>query len=208
MSAQPLPYYTMEQYAAQEDLATYKSEFVAGRIYAMSGGTPKHSAIAANIGGEMRSLLRGHPCQVFNSDLRVGIMPLDVEVYPDVTIVCGEPHLNPFDRNSIINPSVIFEVLSPSTERYDRGEKWARYRRLDSLQEYILVSQDMPLVEQYVRQDDSSWKFTFAEGTGAASILSVLGVALSLTEIYNKITFGEVDTAETTPVVEESRESL
>ena len=191
MSAQPLPYYTMEQYAALEDEADYKSEFIAGRIYAMSGGTPKHSAIAANIIFEVSRLFRRGPCQVFTSDLRVGIMPLDVETYPDVTIICGEPHVNPFDKNSIINPAVIFEVLSPSTEAYDRGEKWARYRRLDSLQEYILVSQDTPLVEQYVRQSDDTWKFTFAEGTEAANVLSVLGVTLSLAEVYDKITFKE-----------------
>ena len=181
----------MEQYAALEDEATYKSEFISGRIYAMSGGTPKHSAIAANITGEMRTLLRHGPCQVYTSDLRVGIMPIDVETYPDVMIVCGEPHVNPFDKNSVINPSVIFEVLSPSTERYDRGEKWARYRRLDSLEEYVLVSQDKPEVEQYVRQDSGLWSYKAVEGLDAASVVTVLGVTLPLTEIYNRITFPE-----------------
>ncbi len=187
MSAQPLPYYTIEQYAEMEESAPYKSEFIAGRIYAMSGGTPKHSAIANNIGGEMRNLLRHGPCQVFNSDLRVGIMPLDMETYPDVTIVCGEPHMNPFDKSSIINPPVIFEVLSPSTERYDRGEKWEHYQRLDSLQEYLLVSQHKPRVEHYVRQGDDTWLFKSAEGMDAA--ITVLGVPLTLAEVYDKITF-------------------
>lgn len=191
MSAQPLPYYTLEQYAAMEETAPHKSEFISGRIYAMSGGTPKHSAIAANIGGEMRNLLRGGPCQVYNSDLRVGIMPIDVETYPDVTIVCGEPHVNPFDKNSIINPAVIFEVLSPSTERYDRGEKWARYRRLDSLEEYLLVSQDKPEVEQYVRQESGLWSYKAVEGLDAASVVTVLGVSLPLVEIYDGVTFEE-----------------
>ena len=208
MSAQPLPYYTMEQYAALEDEAIYKSEFIAGRIYAMSGGTPKHSLIAANIISEASRLFRRGPCQVYTSDLRVGIMPLDVETYPDVTIVCGEPHINPFDKNSIINPSVIFEVLSPSTERYDRGEKWARYRRLDSLQEYLLVSQDTPQVEQYVRQNDGTWTFTFAEGLDLASVVTVLGVTLPLTEIYDRITFPEaVSVRETAEPHYESTES-
>lgn len=196
MSAQPLPYFTMEQYAALEDEAIYKSEFIAGRIYAMSGGTPKHSAIAANIIFEVSRLFRRGPYQVFTSDLRVGIMPLDVETYPDVTVVCGEPHVNPFDKNSIINPAVIFEVLSPSTERYDRGEKWARYRRLDSLQEYILVSQDAPLVEQYVRQENGSWIFTSTEGLDA--VVMVHGVPLALAEVYDKITFTETETPEET----------
>ena len=192
MSAQPLPYHTLEQYVKLEDEATYKSEFISGRIYAMSGGTPKHSAIGSNIGREMGNLLKREPCQVYNSDLRVGIMPLDVETYPDVTIVCGEPHLNPFDKNSIINPAVIFEVLSPSTERYDRGEKWAYYRRLDSLQEYVLVSQDKPQVEQYVRQESGLWTYAAVEGLETTSVLSVLGITLALSEIYDKITFPEV----------------
>ena len=187
MSAQPLPYYTMEQYAEMEESAPYKSEFIAGRIYAMSGGTPKHSAIAANIIFEASRLFRRGPCQVYTSDLRVGIMPIDVETYPDVTIICGEPHINPFDKNSIINPSVIFEVLSPSTERYDRGEKWARYRRLDSLQEYVLVSQHKPRVEHYVRQDNGTWIFISSEGMDA--VITVLGVPLTLAEVYDKITF-------------------
>lgn len=174
-----------------EDEATYKSEFIAGRIYAMSGGTPKHSAITANVISEVSRLFKRGPCQVYSSNLRIGIMPLDVETYPDVTIVCGELHVNPFDKNSVINPSVIFEVLSPSTERYDRGEKWARYRRLDSLEEYLLVSQDKPQVEQYVRQEDGTWKFVSVEGLEAASVVIVLGVTLPLSEIYDRITFEE-----------------
>ena len=192
MSAQPLPYYTLEQYAKLEEDAPYKSEFIAGRIYAMPGGTPTHSAVAANISGEMRNLLRRGPCRVYNSDLRVGIMPLDVETYPDVTIVCGETVVNPFDTNSIINPSVIFEVLSPSTERYDRGEKWARYQRLDSLQEYLLVSQHKARIEQYIRQDNGTWIFTSVEGWDAA--VTVHGVSLALAEVYDKIIFPEAET--------------
>lgn len=119
-------------------------------------------------------------------------MPIDVETYPDVTVVCGEPKINPFDKNSIINPTVIFEVLSPSTERYDRGEKWAHYRRLDSLQEYVLVSQDKPSLEHYVRQEDNTWVFKFAEGLDAA--VTILGVSLLLAEVYDKITFPETGT--------------
>lgn len=191
MSAQPLRYYTIEQYAAMEDEATFKSEFISGRIRALSGGSPDHSLIAGNIILGLGSKLLGGPCKVYTSDLRVGIMPIDVETYPDVTVVCGERYINPFDKNSVINPSVIFEVLPPSTERYDRGEKWARYRRLDSLEEYLLVSQDKPQVEQYIRQEDGTWKFTCIEGLEAASVVIVLGVALSLAEIYDKIIFEE-----------------
>ena len=146
MSVQSLPYYTIEQYAEMEETATYKSEFIAGRIYAMSGGTPKHSAIGNNIGGELRNLFRGQPCQVYNSDLRVGIMPLDVE----------------------------------------------RCQRLDSLEEYLLVSQDKPEVEQYVRQESGQWNYRAVEGTDSASVITVLGVTLSLAEIYDRIKFAEI----------------
>ncbi len=191
MSAQPLPYYTIEQYAETEEGAPYKSEFIAGRIYAMSGGTPTHSLIAGNIILELGSKLKRGPCKVYTSDLRVGIIPLDVETYPDVTIICGEPHINPFDKNSIINPSVIFEVLSPSTERYDRGEKWEHYQRLDTLQEYLLVSQHKPKVEQYVRHDNGTWIFISAEGRDA--VVMVLGIPLTLAEVYDKITFPETE---------------
>ncbi len=191
MSAQPAPFYTPEQYLELEQDADYKSEYLSGQIFAMAGGSPEHSAIGNNIGGEMRSLLRGTPCAVFNSDLRVTVMQSGLMTHPDVTVVCGEQHRHPLDRHSIINPTVLFEVLSPTTEAYDRGEKWAHYRRLDSLQEYILVSQNKARVEQYVRQDDGSWKFTAAEGVEASLWLPSPGCTLPLAEIYDRVTFTE-----------------
>ena len=192
MSAQPIEFYTPEQYVEIEESAEYKSEYLSGQIYAMAGGSPEHSKIANNIGGEMRTLLRREPCDVFNSDLRLTVMQSGLKTYPDVTAVCGEQHHHPLDKNSIINPTVLFGVLSPSTEAYDRGEKWALYRRLDSLREYILVSQDKALVEQYVRQDDGSWKFTATEGVEASLFFPSLGCSLSLSEIYDRVQFGEV----------------
>jgi len=192
MSAQPKPYYAPEQYLELEQDAGYKSEYLSGQIFAMAGGSPEHSAIGNNIGREMGNLLKRSPCRVFNSDLRVAAMQSGLMTYPDVTVVCGEQHRHPLDRNSIINPTVIFEVLSPTTEAYDRGAKWALYRHLDSLQEYILVSQDKPLVEQYVRQDDGSWKFTAVEGLAASLFLPSLGSSLPLLEVYDKVTFSDL----------------
>ena len=191
MSAQALPFYTPEQYLELEERSDHKSEYLSGQIFAMAGGSPEHSAIGNAIGGEIRSLLRGSPCSVFNSDLRVTVMQSGLMTYPDVTVVCGEKHRDPLDKNSIINPTVIFEVLSPSTEAYDRGAKWALYRGLDSLQEYILVSQDKALVEQYVRQDDGSWKFMAVEGMEASLFLPSLGSSLSLAEVYDKVMLEE-----------------
>lgn len=191
MPAQLLPHYTIEQYAELEEKAVYKNEYYAGYINPMPQVSPQHCALAANICGEIGRWLKRTPYQVYSSSLRVTVTAVEFSTYPDVTIVCGEPHVNPFDKNSIINPSVIFEVLSPSTERYDRGEKWARYRRLDSLQEYLLVSQDKPEVEQYVRQESGLWSYKAVEGLDAASVLTVLGVTLPLSEIYDRVTFPE-----------------
>lgn len=191
MTAQPLPYYTMEQYAAMEDKATHKSEYCAGHISRVNQVSPQHCAIAANITTGIGQPLKQTAYRTYTSNLRVTVMAANFSTYPDVTIVCGEPHVNPFDKNSVINPSVIFEVLSPSTERYDRGEKWARYRRLESLEEYLLVSQDKPKVERYVRQESGLWSYKAVEGLDAASVLTVLGVTLPLAEIYDRITFEE-----------------
>ena len=184
-------YCTPEQYIKLEETSEFKSEDLSGQIFAMAGGSPEHSAVGNNIGGEMRSLLRGTPCAVFNSDLRVTIMQSGLMTHPDVTVACGEQHRHPLYRHSIINPTVLFEVLSPTTEAYDRGEKWAHYWRMESLQEYILVSQNKARVEQYVRQDDGSWKFTAVEGLAASLFLPSLGCSLPLLEVYDKVALAE-----------------
>lgn len=201
MSAQLAPFYTPEQYLEMEQDADYKSEYLSGQIFAMAGGSPEHSAIGNNIGREMGNLLKRGPCQVFNSDLRVTVMQSGLMTHPDVTVICGEQHRHPLDKNSIINPTVLFEVLSPTTEAYDRGAKWALYRGLDSLQEYFLVSQDKALVEQYIRQDDGSWKFTAAEGLEASLWLPTLGCTLPLAEVYDRVAFADKITATERPDV-------
>ena len=196
MSAQPKHFFTPEEYLELEEKAETKSEYLSGEIFAMAGGSPAHSEIANSIGGEVRNLLRGKPCHVFNSDLRITVMPTGLKTYPDVTVVCGETHFHPLDKNSLINPTVLVEVLSPSTEAYDRGEKWAHYRRLDSLQEYVLVSQDKARVEHYVREGDGSWKFTEVSELDGMLSLPSLNVILPLAEIYERVIF------ETIPVLE------
>lgn len=189
MSALPVPFISPEQYLEIERKAEFKSEYVSGQIFAMAGGTLEHSAIGTNIAGELRSSLRGEPCQVFNSDLRITIMQTGLKTYPDVTVVCGEPHRHPLDKDSIINPTVLFEVLSDSTEAYDRGGKWAHYQRLDSLQEYVLVSQNEPRVERYVRQPDGQWLYSRTDGLESEVSLTSIGCRLPLAEIYARITF-------------------
>lgn len=189
MSAQSISYISPEQYLEIERKAECKSEYVSGQMFGMAGGSLEHSAIGTNLAGELRSSLRGKPCQVFNSDLRVTVMQTGLKTYPDVTVVCGEPNRHPLDKDSIINPTVLLEVLSDSTEAYDRGGKWAHYQRLDSLQEYVLVSQNEARVERYVRQSDGQWLYSRTDGVESDIPLDSLGCRLPLAEIYARVTF-------------------
>jgi len=190
MSAVLEPRYTIEEYLARERVAPYKSEFFRGQIFAMSGGTPRHNTVSINISSSLRGRLRGTPCRPYNSDQRIRIPANGLSTYPDVSVVCGEFQLDSQDHDAIVNPRVIFEVLSKSTESYDRGKKFDLYRQLDSLREYILVAQDEPQVERFVRQEDGSWLMTVFKGLESVLDLSTLGCVLPLSEIYEDVTFG------------------
>jgi len=193
MSAVPEPRYTIEEYLARERVAPYKSEYYRGQIFAMAGGTPRHNTTGGNIFAGLRGRLRGTPCRPYNSDQRIGIPANGLSTYPDISVVCGELQLDPQDREAIVNPRVIFEVLSKSTESYDRGKKFDLYRQLESLREYILVAQDEPHVERFVRQEDGSWLLNVFKGLGAVLELPTLACALPLSEIYEDVTFGPED---------------
>ncbi len=134
-----------------------KHQYIGGFVYAMSGGSPEHARLAMAIGGELRTQLAGKRCAVYSSDLRARVLATGLATYPDVTIVCGKLELDPEDRHTATNPSVIIEVTSPSTENYDRETKYAHYRRIPSLRAYVLVSQDERLVEVFTRNADDSW---------------------------------------------------
>ena len=190
MSAMPEPRYTVEEYLARERVAPHKSEYYRGQIFAMAGGTPRHNTTGGNIFARLRGLLRGTPCRPYNSDQRIRIPANGLSTYPDVSVVCGELQLDAQDRESIVNPRVIFEVLSKSTENYDRGKKFDLYRQLDSLREYILVAQDEPHVERFVRQEDGSWLLTVFKEMEAVLELPTLACVLPLSEIYEDVTFG------------------
>ena len=190
MSAVPKPRYTFEEYLARERAAPGKSEYYRGEIFAMAGGSVRHNTISVNLVVSLRGRLRGSPCRPCNSDQRIHIPANGLSTYPDVSVVCGEIQTDTEDHDAIINPRVIFEVLSKSTERYDRGKKFDLYRQLDSLQEYILVAQDEPLVERFVRQDDGSWLLTVLKGGDAILEFQSLAAVLPLAEIYEDVTFG------------------
>ena len=190
MSAVPEPRYTIEEYLARERVAPHKSEYYHGQIFAMAGGSTRHNRTSGNIFGSLWGRLNGTSCHPNNSDQRIHIPAIGLSTYPDVSIVCGELKVDPDDRDAIINPRVVFEVLSDSTESYDRGRKFSMYRQLESLREYVLVAQDEPHIERYVRQDNDAWMLTELKGLDAVLELSEIQCVLPLSEIYQGVTFG------------------
>lgn len=183
--------YSIAEYLELEAKSVGKNEFHNGEILAMAGGTYKQSQIKTHLIVLLGTLLRGHRCGPLDSDMRVRIGNQVDYVYPDALILCGPPQFDPDDRKqtTILNPSVIFEVLSESTEAYDRGDKFSLYREIDSLQEYVLVSQDKPRIELYLRQPDRGWLFTHFDGLEAAAKLRSIEIELQLSEVYEGVSF-------------------
>ena len=185
-------YYTAAEYLALERRATYKSEYVNGHIIAMSGASRRHNLIAANISRELSSQLRGRPCESYISDMRVRVSETGLYTYPDIVAVCGDIRFADEQTDTLLNPTVIVEVLSASTEAYDRGDKFAHYRRLASLHDYVLVSQDAVRVEHYVRQGE---KWVLSEASLLTDTVSLASIqcTLVLEDIYDKVRFDTAD---------------
>jgi len=194
MASQPKHYYTPEEYLALERAADYKSEYVAGEIFAMAGASVDHNTIAGNIFRLLGNQFQGRPCRVFMSDLRVQIAATAMYTYPDVVAVCGPLELASGQRDTLLNPTVIVEVLSPSTEAYDRGAKFDHYWRLPSLTEYVLVAQDQVRVEHFARQGDG-WLLTVARALDETLRLPSLDAILPLAAIYENIEFAAPEPA-------------
>lgn len=186
MSPLAQPRYTPERYLALERTAEHRSELINGQIYAMSGASRRHNLIVLNVGGELRTRLRGRPCETYVSDMRVKVSATLMYTYPDVVAVCESPQLEDDRGDTLLNPSVIVEVLSDSTEAYDRGEKFAHYRKLDSLREYILVSQNAMRVEQFVRHGEH-WVLTEVIGPEGVLRVESLGCEIPLKDIYERV---------------------
>jgi Uma2 family endonuclease len=187
--AQPIQKLTEAEYLDLERKAEFKSEFFEGEMFAMAGGSLRHSLIATNLGREFGNKLQGKRCVPFNSDLRLKIESTGLFTYPDLSVVCGEPQFADVQPDTITNPTVIVEVLSDSTEAYDRGKKFEHYRRIPSLQEYLLVSQNEPRVEQFIRGDAGQWLLREAAGLDASLELPSLQVTVALREIYANVVF-------------------
>lgn len=188
---QPIRRCTPEEYLRLERGAVEKHEFYRGEVFAMSGGSPRHSLVIANVIGTLSTRLKGGPCRVYDSNLRVRNPRTTLYTYPDATVAREELRIDPLDRQSetVLNPTLIVEVLSPSTEAWDRGGKFGSYQQIESLRQYVLVSADAPLVETFLRQQDGSWLYTAAEGLGASAVLQSLRIELPLSDVYDGVTF-------------------
>lgn len=176
-----------EEYLAFERRSEEKHEYLAGEAFAMTGASREHNLIVTNVVAELRQQMKGRPCQVYPNDMRVKVDASGLYTYPDVAVVCGEARFEDEQVDTLLNPTLIVEVLSDSTEAYDRGEKFEHYRKLPSLAEYLLIAQDRPHVEQYVRQADGHWLLAEWHGREATARLPSIDAALALVEVYDKL---------------------
>lgn len=190
MSAVTKPTYAFDEYLARERNAECKSEYYRGQIFAMAGATPRHNRICVNLLIALGNRLSGTTCFPYHGEQRLRIQSVGLSTYPDVAVICGELEPDPQDRDAAVNPRVIVEVLSPSTEQYDRGKKFDCYREIPTLQEYILVSQENPQVERFVRQVDGSWLLTIFKGSESQLELTSLSIGLPFAEIFKNVVFG------------------
>lgn len=180
---------TVAEYLEMERASEEKHEFLDGEIYLMSGASLKHNLIVTNTVSSLHSQLRSRPCVVFPSDMRVRVRDNRYYTYPDITVVCDPLQLEDGRQDTLLNPTLIIEVLSPSSESYDRGKKFQHYRTLASLQEYVLISQDSARIERYLRQPNDEWLLADASGIESSIELASIQCVLSLAEVYEKITF-------------------
>jgi Uma2 family endonuclease len=189
MSAQTQPRLSPEEYLALDRAAEFRSEYYDGHVYAMSGASRTHVLVTTNLSGELRQALKQRPCEVYAVDLRLRVNPNRLYTYPDISVVCGESKLADDHKDTLLNPTVLVEVLSPSTEAHDRGFKFVHYRHLESLQEYALVWQSEPRVEIYRRQAAGDWLLSEVSGLESTCKFDSLGCEISLSEIYYRVSF-------------------
>ncbi|HEV7859329.1 MAG TPA: Uma2 family endonuclease [Pyrinomonadaceae bacterium] len=188
MSHQPkTTYLTPEEYLSIERKAEYKSDYFNGEIFAMTGASREHNLITTNIIGELRQQLKGKSCEVYPSNMRVRVPAARLYTYPDVVVVCGEPKFEDAYVDTLLNPTLIVEVLSRSTETYDRGRKFGYYRTIESLSAYLIVEQDEYKIEQYVKQADGRWLLSEETSLEGAIELACVECRLALSEVYERV---------------------
>ncbi len=192
MSTLQKTFLTSEQYLEIERKAEFKSEYYQGEMFAMAGAKEGHNLVVANLISELHQQLRPRPCRVYPSDMRVRISPSGLYTYPDVTVVCGEPQFVDQERDTLLNPNLIVEVLSPSTEAYDRGRKFKHYRSIESVSEYLLVASEQITAELFTRQPDGSWLLVEVSRLEDSLHLQSVGCRLTLADIYQKVELTEL----------------
>ena len=189
MSAQPKRLITPEEYLAIERDVEAKHEFYRGEMFAMGGASREHNLITGNVGASLHAQLANRPCEAYQNDMRVKVAATGLYTYPDVVITCEKPRFEDDKFDTLLNPQSIVEVLSDSTEKYDRGKKFELYRQIESLREYVLVSQDRAHVEVFARDGDGPWELSEATGLDAAIDLPAIGGRLALADVYAKVSW-------------------
>ncbi len=180
----PRRHFTFRDYLSLEEASNVKHGYFAGEIYAMAGGTPEHAALAAAVGGALFAQLEGSDCRIFRSDLRVRVLATGLATYPDVTVACGALERDPENSDTITNPALIVEILSPSTEAYDRGEKLEHYQQIPSLRECVLVAHDRRRIEVRRREVRDGWSHAATEA-GTVD-LAAIGCRLEVESLYDR----------------------
>jgi Uma2 family endonuclease len=189
MATHPKTYLTPEQYLEIERKAEFKSEYYQGEMFAMGGAREPHNLIVWNLATELGVQLRKRPCRAYVADMRVRVSATGLYTYPDITAVCGDPQFLDENRDTLLNPSLIVEVLSPSTEAYNRVRKFKHYRSVESVIEYLLVASESISTELYTRQSDGRWLLTAADHLEDSLDLQSVGVHVALADLYEKVDF-------------------
>lgn len=191
MPTQPRRFLTPEEYLMIERVAPYKSEYYSGEMFALAGANDNHNTIAGNIFAALHAFLKGKKCFVYQNDMRLGILSNDLYTYPDVMTICGRKQFLDENHDTLLNPILIVEVLSPSTESYDRGDKFAHYRTISTLQEYVLIAQDKPHVEKFRRNEEGLWVLSEASGMEGTIELTSIKYTLALLDVYAEVEFAQ-----------------
>lgn len=191
MSTVPKPYITPEEYLHRERKAEFRSEYFRGETFAMAGASANHNLIVLNAGASLREQLKKKPCRVYPSDLKLCVEATGLYTYPDLSVVCGDPQLESDAGDVLLNPVVLVEVLSDSTEAYDRGKKFEHYRTIPSLMHYVLIAQDRHSIDCFTRSPDGDWRLTSCQGSDGHIELASIDSQLAATEVYDKVVFTE-----------------
>jgi len=196
MSAETKHRYTLEEYLALERVSEARHEFWHGEVFAMSGGTLGHEQVMGNAFDVFRVQLRGSDCAVLGSNMQIKVPSAPPYRYADGSVVCGKAEVERFNGNDLLlNPVLIYEVLSPSTEAYDRGDKFTHYKSIASLREYLLIAQHRPHITHFVKREDGSWSYSEANELDASIQLPSVGITLNLSDVYQDVEFDKSESS-------------